>query len=95
MCCTYKKDGGLLIIGNILFSLSQESSENKDDDIKNDNVQAYQLLWLQQTLRAWKTVFVTGALISIVCTTQYIIFATDKVQPWNEPKGKIIKGKKS
>ncbi|KAK3890384.1 hypothetical protein Pcinc_005668 [Petrolisthes cinctipes] len=43
-----------------------------------------------QTLRGWSTVFVTGALIGIVCTTQYMIFGTDKVQPWNESnKGKI------
>ncbi|KAK4302798.1 hypothetical protein Pmani_025145 [Petrolisthes manimaculis] len=42
-----------------------------------------------QTLKGWSTVFGTGALIGIVCVTQYMIFGTDKVQPWNESnKGK-------
>ncbi|KAK3862555.1 hypothetical protein Pcinc_031591 [Petrolisthes cinctipes] len=39
-----------------------------------------------QTLSAWRTVFLVAASLSIICTTQFLILSTDKVQPWNEPK---------
>ncbi|KAK3853809.1 hypothetical protein Pcinc_039667 [Petrolisthes cinctipes] len=41
-----------------------------------------------QTLRAWNNVFMIGAVISIIPATHFLIWGTDKVQPWNEPTPK-------
>ncbi|KAK4292125.1 hypothetical protein Pmani_035084 [Petrolisthes manimaculis] len=41
-----------------------------------------------QTLRAWNTVFVIGAVVSSIPATHFLIWGTDKVQPWNEPTPK-------
>lgn len=46
----------------------------------------------QQTLTAWRTVFLLAAALSIICTTQYLFLGTDKVQPWNNPKSKSLTG---
>nr|XP_027222820.1 putative inorganic phosphate cotransporter isoform X2 [Penaeus vannamei] len=39
-----------------------------------------------QTLGAWRIVFLISAALYFVVTTVYLLFATDKVQPWNFPK---------
>ncbi|KAK4324080.1 hypothetical protein Pmani_005265 [Petrolisthes manimaculis] len=43
-----------------------------------------------QTLTAWRTVFLLAAALSVICTTQYLFLGTDKVQPWNYPKPKSL-----
>ncbi|KAK4310985.1 hypothetical protein Pmani_017479 [Petrolisthes manimaculis] len=39
-----------------------------------------------QTLSAWRTVFLIAVGVYFITCTLYVIFITDKVQPWNEPK---------
>lgn len=39
-----------------------------------------------QTLSAWRSVFLITTAVYLVTNTLYIIFISNKVQPWNEPK---------
>ncbi|XP_037780160.1 sialin-like [Penaeus monodon] len=39
-----------------------------------------------QTLAAWRIVFLISAALYFLVTSVYLAFATDKVQPWNFPK---------
>lgn len=45
-------------------------------------------LSLQQTVPAWNTVFLLSAVFNLVFCTVFLVFGTDKVQPWNYPKPK-------
>lgn len=45
-----------------------------------------------QTLSAWRTVFLITVGVYFVTCTFYIAFITDKVQPWNEPKTRKAEG---
>ncbi|XP_064108156.1 putative inorganic phosphate cotransporter isoform X2 [Macrobrachium nipponense] len=44
-----------------------------------------------ETPDAWRLVFLITAGCYLICTTVYLIFATDKVQPWNECKSSQTK----
>ncbi|XP_064087588.1 putative inorganic phosphate cotransporter isoform X1 [Macrobrachium nipponense] len=46
-----------------------------------------------QTIDAWRTVFLTAAVTYFVSCTAYLLFGTNKVQPWNLPKDERVKGK--
>lgn len=39
-----------------------------------------------QTVTAWNTVFLLSAAFNLVFCTVFLVFGTDKVQPWNYPK---------
>ncbi|XP_063878492.1 sialin-like isoform X5 [Scylla paramamosain] len=43
-----------------------------------------------QTVSAWNTVFVISAVFNLIFGTIYVIFGTDKVQPWNDSKPKKV-----
>ncbi|XP_045138963.1 sialin-like isoform X2 [Portunus trituberculatus] len=42
------------------------------------------------TVSAWNTVFVIAAIFNVIFCTIYVIFVTDKVQPWNDSEPKKI-----
>ncbi|XP_063878458.1 sialin-like isoform X1 [Scylla paramamosain] len=44
-----------------------------------------------QTVSAWNTVFVISAVFNLIFGTIYVIFGTDKVQPWNDSKPKKVR----
>ncbi|XP_068218359.1 putative inorganic phosphate cotransporter [Palaemon carinicauda] len=46
-----------------------------------------------QTLGAWRTVFLISAATYFVCCTVFLVFGTSEVQPWNYPKEKREKNK--
>ncbi len=40
-------------------------------------------LSFQQTIAAWRIVFLTAAAINVVVNMFYVVFATANIQPWN------------
>ena len=42
----------------------------------------------QQTIEAWRTVFLLGASALVLSNTFYLVFASAEVQPWNEDGSK-------
>ncbi|KAG7163343.1 inorganic phosphate cotransporter-like 1 [Homarus americanus] len=38
-----------------------------------------------QTLSAWRTVFIIASVIYFICNTFYLVFISADVQPWNDP----------
>ena len=63
----------------------------------NNLLSAFQYIF-QQTLAAWRTVFLIVSALYVCSVTQFLIFAKAAVQPWNtywenEPKKNDIKEK--
>ena len=68
-----------------------------DFQMPNNLLSAFQYIF-QQTLAAWRTVFLIVSALYVCSVTQFLIFAKAAVQPWNtywenEPKKNDIKEK--
>ncbi|KAK8405116.1 hypothetical protein O3P69_001596 [Scylla paramamosain] len=71
---------------NVTTDTTEDEAKNTcpvPDDAPEDSV--------VQTVPAWNTVFVISAVFNLIFGTIYVIFGTDKVQPWNDSEPKKVR----